>query len=372
MSCTIVRARLRPGPCQPHGPSQRLRRKKVGCGSRSPQAMPESAASAYVKSLPLAERLHRSDPELASQIYSDAVQTFLREGVIILPGAIDINSLDQLDDDLARLASNKNDAILGSVEIDGPEKYYQSRYLRNLPINDFRQEPPGLKLVDLQRFFDSARTIAFSPTAISFLEELFGSPPALIQSLTFWKSSEQSIHQDFSYVHHHRRLGELAAAWIPLEDIQPDAGPLVYYKGSHLPDQLGFYDWGQGAILASRDADQSVYDGYTQHLETILEQRGLQPSIFLPKRGDLLLWHGALIHGGTPMRNPDITRRSFVCHYTTVASHKKAQAFRVEDGFSFDAPPVPIHQPSLRGRLKARLKSRLPTGLQRLLAHWRP
>ena len=58
------------------------------------------------------------------------------------------------------------------------------------------------------------------------------------------------------------------------------------------------------------------------------------------------------------MRNPKITRRSFVCHYTTVASHKKAQAFRIEDGFSFDTPPAPIHQASRRGRLKARLKAR--------------
>lgn len=333
--------------------------------------MPESAASAYVKSLPLAERLHRRAPDLASQIYSDPVRTFLRDGVVILPGAIDLGSLDQLDDDLIRLASNKDDLLLGSVEIDGPEKYYKSRFLRNLSINDFRQEPPGLKLVDLQRFFDSARGIAFSPVVTSFLDELFGAPPALIQSLTFWKSSEQPIHQDFSYVHHHSRLGELAAAWIPLEDIHPDSGPLVYYKGSHLPDQLGFYDWGQGSILASRDADHSVYDNYTRHLEGIVEERGLQPSIFLPKRGDLLLWHGALIHGGTPMRNPEITRRSFVCHYTTVASHKRAQAFRVADGFSFDTPPVPIHRLSLRSRLKARLQRRLKPPLQRALAGWR-
>lgn len=323
--------------------------------------MLESAASAYVNSLPLAERLHRRDPDLARKIYSDQVQTFLRDGVIILPGVIDIDSLDQLDEDLNDLAKNKDDVLLGSVEIDGPEKYYRSRYLRNLPIADFRQEPPGLKLVDLQRFFNSARNIAFSKAATSFLEELFGAPPALIQSLTFWKSSEQPIHQDFSYVHHHRRLGELAAAWIPLEDIHPDAGPLVYYKGSHQPDQLGFYDWGQGSILASREAEQETFTAYTQHLERIIEQQALQPSVFLPKRGDLLLWHGALIHGGTPMRNPEITRRSFVCHYTTVASHKQAQAFRIEDGFSFDTPPTPIQPASRRGRLKSRLKSRLKT-----------
>lgn len=157
-------------------------------------------------------------------------------------------------------------------------------------------------------------------------------------------------------MHHHRRLGELTAAWIPLEDIHPDSGPLVYYKGSHHPDVLGFYDWGQGSILASRNADPSLFDAYSQHLHRIMEERDLKPSIFLPKRGDLLIWHGALIHGGTPMRDPAITRRSYVCHHTTVASHKKARAFRVQDGFRFDTPPEPIHSPTVRGRLKARLQ----------------
>jgi phytanoyl-CoA hydroxylase len=318
--------------------------------------MTESVASAYEASLPLAERLYRRDPHLASQIYSKPVQDFLRDGVVIIPGAIDIEILEQLDEDLARLAGQKDDVILGSVEIDGPEKYYRSRFLRNLSIDDFRLEPPGLKLVDLQRYFESARRLAFSRTVISFLEELFGAPPALIQSLTFWKSSEQSIHQDFSYVHHHRKIGELAAAWIPLEDIQADSGPLVYYKGSHRPDQLGFYDWGNGSILASRDSSQNVFEKYTEHLRGLVDKHALQPSIFLPKRGDLLIWHGALIHGGTPMRNPALSRRSFVCHYTTVASHKKAQVFRIADGYSFDDPPQPLFQRTLPGRLKARLR----------------
>ena len=214
---------------------------------------------------------------------------------------------------------------------------------------------PRLKLVDLQRFFDSAKRLAFADPVTAFMEELFGSPAALIQSLTFWKSSEQSIHQDFSYVHHHRQLGQLAAAWIPLEDIQAEAGPLVYYKGSHLPDQLGFYDWGQGSILASRDADSGIFAGYTKHLQEIVRIRGLQPSIFLPKRGDLLIWHGALIHGGTPMLNPGLTRRSFICHYTSMASHQQAQQFRVANGYCFDLPPVLPYKPSLPRRIVSKM-----------------
>jgi len=316
----------------------------------------------YLNSLPLAEKLHRSSPDLTARIYSDAVQQFLQDGVIIIPGVIPLETLDQLDRDLEMLTNlSTAPEIYGSIGIDGPRKYYEAKHLRNLSIDDFRNEPPGLKLLDLQRYFESAKQLAFTSAITSFMEELFGSPSALIQSLTFWKSSEQTIHQDFSYVHHHRKLGELAAAWIPLEDIQAEAGPLIYYKGSHHPDQLGFYDWGNGSILASRDAEPTVHAGYTKHLENIVRDQQLEPSIFLPKRGDLLIWHGALIHGGTPMKNPNLTRRSFVCHYTSMASHSKAQNFRIADGYSFDEPPSLPYEPSLPRRMMGRVKRAIST-----------
>lgn len=309
-------------------------------------------STAYPEGLPLAERLYRQDPEMAARIYSKDVLQFLQDGVIIFRGVMNDDDLDAFNADLMTLATDMaSNPWLGRIEVDGPKKYYEARYLSNLSIADFRAEPPGLKLLDLQRFFSSAKALAFAEPVLAFLEQLFGSSPALIQSLTFWKGSEQSVHQDFSYVHHHRRIGELAAAWIPLEDIQPDAGPLVYYKGSHFPDRLGFFDWGNGSILASRDAKNEVFDAYRNHLLRILEVNNFQPSVFLPKRGDVLIWHGALIHGGMAMANPDLTRRSLVCHYTTVASHKKSQHFRVGSGFRFDEPPALPYKPSLLRRV---------------------
>lgn len=308
----------------------------------------------YAESLPLAERLYRQDPELAAKIYSKDVLRFLKDGVIIFPGVMDLSTIDSFDHDLESLARNKTDPLFSRVEVDGPRKYYDARFLANLDITDFRAEPPGLKLLDLQRFFSSAKALSFADPVVDFLEELFGASPALIQSLTFWKGSEQTVHQDFSYVHHHRRIGELAAAWIPLEDIQADAGPLIYYKGSHFPDRLGFFDWGNSSILANRNAGGGVFDAYRNHLHRIVEANNFKPSVFLPKRGDVLIWHGALIHGGMAMSNPELTRRSLVCHYTTVSSHKKSQHFRVGSGFCFDEPPALPYKPSLVRRLLLR------------------
>lgn len=297
----------------------------------------------YLSSLTLAERLYRQQPLVADQIYSPEVLQFLQDGVLIFPQVIDPALLDRMDADLDALPRLAQTSLLhGMIGIDGKADHYEARVLRNLTklgVTDLRQAGPGLKLNDLHRYFDSARDLAFSEPIIRFLDELFGSAPALIQSLTFWKSSEQSLHQDFSYVHHHNRLGHLAAAWIPLEDISDQAGPLVYYRGSHLLDVNQFYDWHQGGILASRDTDPQTAAGYEQYLDTLIRQQGWTPSIYLPRRGDLLIWHGALIHGGTPMGDPSLTRRSYVCHYTAAANHKAMARHRVGEGYDFSEPP---------------------------------
>jgi hypothetical protein len=327
--------------------------------------------SHYLSSLTLAERLYRQQPEVAGQIYSAEVLQFLRDGVIIFPQVMDPDLLDRVDADLADLPALAQTSLLhGMISIDGNADHYEARVLRNLSklgVTDLRQAGPGLKLNDLHRYFDSARELAFSAPIIRFLDELFVSAPALIQSLTFWKSSEQSLHQDFSYVHHHSRLGHLAAAWIPLEDISDQAGPLVYFKGSHLLAEHQFYDWDQGGILASRNTEPQTAAGYGQYLDSLIQKQGWTPSIYLPRRGDLLIWHGALIHGGTPMADPARTRRSYVCHYTAAANHKAMARHRVGGGYDFSEPPSlpePMRPRSLPTRLAAAAGRRLKHLLQ--------
>ena len=161
--------------------------------------------SFYLDSLPLAERIYRNQPDLVARIYSDPIQRYLSDGVVILPDVIPLDVLDQLDRDLESLADlEAAPEILGSIELMAQRSIIKLDFCATLVPRISAKSPPGLKLVDLQRFFDSAKQLAFADSVTAFMAELFGSPAALIQSLTFWKSSEQSIHQDFSYVHHHR------------------------------------------------------------------------------------------------------------------------------------------------------------------------
>lgn len=75
---------------------------------------------------------------------------------------MDLEAIDIFDRDLASLATNTTDSLFKRVEVDGPRKYYEARFLANLNIADFRAEPPGLKLLDVQKFFESAKALAFA------------------------------------------------------------------------------------------------------------------------------------------------------------------------------------------------------------------
>jgi hypothetical protein len=132
------------------------------------------------------------------------------------------------------------------------------------------------------------------------------------QTLNFVKGSGQRAHSDSIHMTTYP-LGYLIAAWIALEDIHPDSGPLFYYRGSHqLPYLLNddFENYSTRLKLGNKQ-----YSDYEDMADEIISKTNYQKAIFLPKKGDVLIWHANLIHGGTPVVNPQLTRKSMVIHY---------------------------------------------------------
>ena len=44
------------------------------------------------------------------------------------------------------------------------------------------------------------------------------------------------------------------------------------------------------------------------------EERGLETKTFVARKGDVLIWHGELMHGGVPIQDPTRTRKSLIAH----------------------------------------------------------
>ncbi len=156
------------------------------------------------------------------------------------------------------------------------------------------------------------------PELIQMLHFLLGKKIIPFQTLNFTLGSEQKPHSDAIHMTTQPQ-GYMIAAWYALEDCTPYNGPLVYYPGSHRLPVISTedYDSGDSTFLIGSHSNER----YEQKIAEVIAEHQLQPRQFLAKRGDVLVWHYNLLHGGSPIigapAHPDqpVTRKSMVCHY---------------------------------------------------------
>lgn len=179
---------------------------------------------------------------------------------------------------------------------------------------------PGVRLLDIHSHSASARQLYLNPQLHHLCSLILDGQAIATQTLYFEYGSTQRLHRDPWYVNHSPRT-HLFAVWIALEDIHPDSGPLNYVSGSH---KLPFHRFHTNDIVF-HDPRLTQTDRQTafRHMQEQIRSSKYPPVAALPKRGQAFLWHGSLIHGGSPVINPALTRRSLVIHFGRSDTHHK-------------------------------------------------
>jgi len=146
----------------------------------------------------------------------------------------------------------------------------------------------------------------------NILSYLLKNESVLFQSINFINGSEQATHSDSIHMTTFP-FGGLIAIWIALDDITDKNGPLHYYPGSHkLPYYLNedYNNCGNRFLIGKKD-----YTEYEKFIADKIKEKGLTKEIFYAKKGDVLIWHSNLFHGGETHTDKSKTRRSMVFHY---------------------------------------------------------
>lgn len=267
-------------------------------------------------------------------------------GVVIFENAIDTSLLDLMQEDVQHLIKHHTEyeLLIEKAGVQKPINQYDAATLANVD---------RLKFCNIQTISRAAAHLSLNKCVMSFLSHIFQDAPCLLQSLLFNKGSQQPLHLDYPYVKVQKHIACMAASWIPLEDIHADSGPLAYYCGSQRPEIMPFFDWGNGNIVMDETAQREPMQ-FSNYLYSEMDRLHIKPKIFLPKRGDVLIWHAYLAHEGTSIRNPELTRKSYVTHYAPLRSypdlHKKPNAIadghclQANGGFVFDFPWVKTDQ----------------------------
>ncbi|MDP4148377.1 MAG: phytanoyl-CoA dioxygenase family protein [Bacteroidota bacterium] len=168
------------------------------------------------------------------------------------------------------------------------------------------------KLMFANRLSPRIREFTNDKRLIELLGFILDKEVVPFQTINFIRGSNQRAHSDSIHMTTYP-LGYLIAVWVALEDTTPDNGPLFYYPGSHRLPYLLNNDFNDGETVLT--LGKKEYPDYEERIARLIAEKALERKVFLARKGDVLIWHANLIHGGMPVNDPASTRKSMVIHY---------------------------------------------------------
>ncbi|MDB5207116.1 MAG: phytanoyl-CoA dioxygenase [Flavisolibacter sp.] len=205
------------------------------------------------------------------------------KGIIVLPRFFKSEEIDKTERSITTDLTEKN-----------KEKYFSNRVINLHKTN---------KLVDsLFRDVELLKLLSF----------ILGKEALPYQTINFYKSSSQLAHSDSLHLTT-EPLGYLVGVWVALEDVVPGSGEFFYYPGSHKFKYIMNQDF--NAKNNTWSIDVRLNEKYEDKVAQVIQENQLKPETFLPKKGDVMIWHANLLHGSHPKKDLSLTRKSLVMHY---------------------------------------------------------
>ncbi|ADB34021.1 Phytanoyl-CoA dioxygenase [Kribbella flavida DSM 17836] len=223
---------------------------------------------------------------------STLAEIYQRDGIVQVPGLISPAEIEQITSAfMAQVAVDHSLAIDDGVPSDDP----LARYPRF--VHPHRRTDVEAGRLSLELMFDSR--------ILDVVSALIG--PALgAQSMFYFKppgARGQALHQDNTFL---RADPETClAAWIAVDDVDAENGGLAVVPGSHRTE-----------LVCPEPADLS--ESFTA--VEVPVPAGMQKVQTRMSAGDVLFFHGSVVHGSRPNTSVNRFRRSLIFHYVPEAS----------------------------------------------------
>lgn len=188
------------------------------------------------------------------------------------------------------------------------EHYMQLRAKGDYPGDFTGVEPSSAdplkrypRMIHMHRWDDASLKWLIDSRLNACMTALLDREPYAVQTMLYFKPAGargQALHQDQFYLR--VRPGTCMAAWLALDRCDEANGCLQAVPGSH--------NW---PVLCTVKADTEV--SFTDVTVPVPEDQPIVPAIM--EAGDVMFFHGSLVHGSYPNTTTDRFRRALIGHY---------------------------------------------------------
>ena len=221
----------------------------------------------------------------------DVLHDFIVKGYSVIKKAIPLEIADAARDDYEKLIESSS--------------FFQEQTMRDRRLPNFHYRSESAKKV-----------FTGSVEALRFQDLLFGYRSSVYTSLYFEQGTEQPIHRDIP-VFCTKPSNFYFGVWYALEDAHARNGALRTIPGGHKIDTIDPY------LLALKNVEKvdhihpttsPMWSIYQEAVTEKCVQEGLDEISVELEKGDVLIWHPLLPHGGGEILDKGSSRHSMVYH----------------------------------------------------------
>lgn len=175
------------------------------------------------------------------------------------------------------------------------------------------------------------RDLGLYPPLMKMLKHILTEDAGMHLNLTGWVSTERNYHQD-TYLNPPHVGSYYAAVWIALKDIHPDSGPFQYVPGSHRWPTVRrdlLLKYAPEAWKNDHRWPKLTEEAVSTAFQAEIKKRSAPVITYLPKAGDVLIWHSGLVHRGSEPVRRGMRRPVFIAHYSGLG-HRQDMPNRAE------------------------------------------
>ena len=184
------------------------------------------------------------------------------------------------------------------------------------------------RMIHMHRWDEASLRWMIEPRINAVLTEVAGEEPLAVQTMLYFKPAGargQALHQDQFYLR--AKPGTCLAAWMALDACDIENGCMQVVPGSH-----------RWELLCTAKAD--ITQSFTDVTVPLPEDTDPVPVVMQP--GDVLFFHGLLVHGSFPNTSTDRFRRALIGHYITGDAREVANFYHPI--LRMDGTEVPLEE----------------------------
>lgn len=231
--------------------------------------------------------------------------------------------MENILDHILNIQNNGFTIIKNGIDIDLVDKVVSDfDYWSSLEYNNFKKFNKD-RVTNFHIYSENTKNLVTNFYVNKILEKIFQKEQVIYSSLFFREGTSQHYHIDTPHFYTNP-IDQYYGVWYSLEDINVNAGPLKYYIGSHKLVSYDEHEFFNNFVknnpnYTNNGNDYSILIEFNKKIENLCKENNLEcvdEKNYINKinKGDIIIWHPKLLHGGSDIIDPTLTRYSMVTH----------------------------------------------------------